>query len=118
MKRIILLLSILFTGVAINAQSSEPTAEQRAHIQAMRLKKLCTTNDDQTQKAEAIFLSKILAIKAITEDSSKTNDVKKAEIEKVKAAKDIELSQILTSDQFATYRNKMDQMAGRKDGQQ
>ena len=126
MKRIIILLSILFSAVAANAQSAtttqtqEPSAEQRAHTQAMRLQKLVSTSDEQTQKAEAIFLSKIQAIQAITADNSKTDAQKKADIEQVKADKDKELAAVLTADQYTVYRNKMDQIAARKNnaGQQ
>jgi hypothetical protein len=116
MKRFILILSLLFSAVAINAQQqqTEQTPEQRAHIQAMRLQKLVSTNDEQTQKAEVIFLAKINAINAIMTDASKTPDQQKAAVDQVKAEKDKELSQILTAEQYTTYRAKMDEIAARK----
>jgi hypothetical protein len=115
MKRIIILLSILFSAVAVHAQTTE-TAEQRAHNQALHLQKLVSTNEDQTQKAEAIFLAKILAIDAILKDSSKSKEQQQADIAQVRAEKDKELQAVLTADQYTTYKNKMDEIAARKNG--
>src|ERR1700749_3931857 len=115
MKRIIILLSILFSAVAVNAQTTE-TPEQRAHIQAMHLQKLVSTTDEQTQKAEAIFLAKIQAIDAILKDPSKSKEQQQADIAQVRAEKDKELQTVLTPDQFTIYKNKMDEIAARRNG--
>jgi hypothetical protein len=117
MKRLILLLSILFSAVAVKAQSTDQTPEQRAHIQAEHLQKLCATTDEQTQKAEVIFLAKIKEINAILTDNTKSSDQKKIDVDKVKAEKDAQLKLILTPDQYTIYRNKMDEVAARRNGQ-
>ena len=120
MKRFILILTLLFSAVAINAQNADQqqTPEQRAHIEAMHLQKLVSTNDDQTKKAEAIFLAKIKEINAILNDGSKTAPEQEKAIADVRAEKDNELAQVLTADQFAVYRHKMEEIAARKNSGQ
>ncbi len=121
MKRFIFLFALIFSGVMVNAQATQTTEqapaqtpEQHAHAQAMHLQKLVSTNDDQTQKAEAIFLERDKAIQAILNDGTKTAQEQQDAIAKVKADKDVELSQVLTADQYAVYRHKMEQLAARK----
>jgi hypothetical protein len=110
MKRLFFVLGLLFAGVAVNAQtaqtttqSTEQTPQQKAHIQAMRMQKNLTLSAEQTTQVEAVLLAKIEAIDKVKNDASKTPDAKKAEIEKIKADKDQELSTILTPAQYTQY---------------
>ena len=113
MKRIFLILGVLFTFVAVNAQQAQttPTPQERAHNQALRLKKLVSLSDEQTTKVEAVFLSRAIAVDAIEADAAKTPEQKKADIKKVREEKDNELKAILTAEQYTQYEQ---QKANRK----
>jgi Spy/CpxP family protein refolding chaperone len=115
MKRIIFILTILISAVTANAQQSTATTpEQRAHTQALRVQKLVSASDEQTQKLEVIFLARANAINAITSDASKTDEQKKTEIAQVKADKDKEIAGVLTPDQYITYQNQLKAVQARQ----
>lgn len=107
MKHIIILLGLIFSFSVANAQAGDQQTadQQRAHTQALRLKKNLNLSDDQTTKVEAVFLARIQEIAAITNDASKPAPQQQAEIDAVKKAKDNELATILTPDQFAQYKH-------------
>jgi hypothetical protein len=116
MKRIILLFGLIFSLVAVKANAGEtPTNEQKAHNQAIGLQKLVSLSNEQTAKVEAVLLSKIVEIEAITNDASKDAAAKQSAIEGVKKAKDSELAAIMSPEQYSLFLNKRDEIKQRKD---
>jgi periplasmic protein CpxP/Spy len=105
MKRILLVLGLILSFVAVNAQTAQqqPTAQERAHNQAIKLQKQLMLSDDQTARVEPVILARINEVDAIKADASKTDDQKRAATEQVRTAKDTELSAILTPDQYKKY---------------
>ena len=120
MKRIIFILSFVFITTAINAQQAgEQTPEQqRAHTMALRLKKLVSATDEQTQKAEVIFLSRFTEINAVIADTTKTAEEQNAAIEQINTAKENELATVLTPEQFIKYQEQRKAAAARQTGGQ
>ncbi len=115
MKRLILILGVLFTFVAANAQQAATRpAQERAHAQALRLKKLVSLSDDQMVKVEAIFLARAEAIDAINADAAKSPEQKKADIQNVRDAKETELKAVLTADQYTQYQQQKASRKARK----
>ncbi len=115
MKRLILILGVLFTFVAANAQQpATRPAQERAHAQAMRIKKLVSLSDEQTVKVEAIFLARAEAVDAINADASKSPEQKKADIQKVRDEKEAEIKAVLTADQYTQYQQQKANRQARK----
>ncbi|HET6990614.1 MAG TPA: hypothetical protein VFJ43_04785 [Bacteroidia bacterium] len=122
MKQAILILGLIFSFATVKAQvantttTEQPTNQQKAHNQALKMQKMLTLSDDQTVKVEAVLLNKIEKISAITADASKTADVQQNEINGVKDASDKELAGIMTPDQYALYlHKKQEAQAARKE---
>lgn len=115
MKRLILILGVLFTFVAANAQQAATRpAQERAHAQALRLKKLVSLSDEQMVKVEAIFLARAEAVDAINADAAKSPEQKKADIQKVREEKETELKAVLTADQYTQYQQQKASRKARK----
>ncbi|MBI3509377.1 MAG: hypothetical protein HY064_01850 [Bacteroidetes bacterium] len=113
MKHIVILFSLVFSFGLANAQTADRASDQdRAHTQALRMKKNLTLSDDQTTKVEAVLLARLQAIDAIKKETDKSASQQESEIDAVKTEKDNELATILTADQYAQYKH-MQQM--RKD---
>lgn len=120
MKQVILIIGLLFSFAMVNAQVAytptveKPTNEQKAHNQAMRMQKGLALTAEQTVKAEAIQLSRIQGVAAIKNDATKAENIKQSEIQAVNDAKDKELSEIMSAEQFATFVKNRNEIKARQ----
>jgi hypothetical protein len=111
MKRLFLILGLILSFGLAKAQTatttdlSNPTPEQRAHSLTLKMQKNLQLTDEQAVKCEAVFLARINEVEAIKADATKTPEQKQIDIDAVNAAKDVELSNIMTPDQFARYKS-------------
>lgn len=104
MKRIFVLFAFILTATFAQAQSQtveSPT--ERAHTQALGLQKQLALTEEQTAKAEEIYLARYNAVQAIKADATKSQDQKDADIIAVRKQKDLEIIALLTPEQAAKY---------------
>ena len=110
MKRLLVILALLFAGVTANAQSNAPAqtpeqaAQSRAHSHALYWQKMLNLSEAQTTQAEQIALERIQKIQAINADASKTSEAKQREVAQVKADSETKFQAVLSPEQFAKYR--------------
>lgn len=120
MKQLMIIIGLMFTFAVANAQVAntptveKPTNQQKAHNQALKMQKGFALTDEQTKKIEAIQLSRMDEIAAIKSASNLTDDVKQTRIKAVHDAKDLELSAILTPDQYAQFLAQREEIRARK----
>lgn len=115
MKRIILLFGVIFSLIAVNANAGEtPTNAVKAHEHAIAIQKAVSLNPEQVAKVEAVLLNKLDAHDAIINDQTKDGAAKTEALEALKVAKDKELSEIMTPDQFKLFIAKREEVKARK----
>ena len=120
MKQIILIIGLLFSFATAKSQlantpaAEEPTQEQRAHNQTLKMAKFLALTDAQTAKIEPIILIKNVKIKNISTDASKNKEEKEKELKIIKDAFEKNLMQILTPDQYKKYLFKKEEAKKKK----
>ncbi len=121
-KSIIFMLVSLFV-VSISAQEQgkrqKMTAEERATKQTEMMTKQLTLTADQQTKIQAINLKYAQQMDANMQ-KAKENEVKdreamKAQMKTQMDAKDAEMKQVLTSDQYKQWEEKKQEMKGKMD---
>ncbi len=116
MKRIILLFAVIFSMVSVQLKAEQtPTNQEKAHSQALVIKKIVSLSDEQQVKIEAVILSKLNELDVIHADASKDAATKMAASEALKTSRDIEFSQIMTPEQYAHYLHQREEIQTRKD---
>lgn len=117
MKRIFVFFLLLATATIANAQAeatTAPTAQERAHVYAIRMQKQLALTDEQTTQIEAVALAKYNAIDAVKADAAKTQEQKDAEIAQIKSEKQKEILALLTPEQVTKYNEIRQQREQRK----
>jgi hypothetical protein len=105
MKRLFVLFAFILTASFAQAQSAQvaenPT--ERAHAQALSLKKQLGLSDEQTAKAEAIYLARHNEVEAIKNDAAKSQEEKDNATTIVRKEKEKEIQALLTPEQLIKY---------------
>jgi len=116
MKRIFVLFAFVLTAVFAQAQSTQvvenPT--EKAHSQALKMKKQLGLSDEQTASVEAIVLARHNEIEAVKADVNKTQEQKDNEIALIRSTKEKEIQAVLTPDQLIRYNEIKAQREQRK----
>jgi periplasmic protein CpxP/Spy len=104
-KNIFVLFAFILTASFAQAQSAQvaenPT--ERAHTQALGLQKQLGLTEEQTAKAEAIYLARHNEVEAIKNDATKSQEQKDNAITIVRKEKEKEIQALLTPEQLIKY---------------
>ncbi len=107
MKRLFafsILMLLFTTAFSQTAQSDAPaSAADRAHAQAMRMKKVLALSDEQVKQVEQIFTEHLLRMDELKKDTRMAADIQK-DIDARKQQTDEQLKTILTPEQYAKYK--------------
>jgi protein CpxP len=106
MNRIIVLFAFILTATFAQAQAPQVAAEnptERAHAKALGLQKQLGLTEDQTVKAEAIYLARHTEVEAIKNDATKSQEEKDNATTIVRKEKEKEIQALLTPEQLIKY---------------
>lgn len=116
MKRIFVLFIFVLSATFANAQSTQvvETPVERAHAQALKIKKQLGLSDEQTASVEAIMLARNSEIEAVKADANKTQAQKDSDIALIRSNKEKEVQAVLTPEQLIRYNEMKAQREARK----
>jgi hypothetical protein len=105
MKRIFVLFAFILTATFAQAQSNQTTETpaERAHTQALKMKKQLGLSDEQTASIEAIIIARHNEIDVVNADANKTQEQKDSDIAVIRSNKEKEIQAVLTPDQIVRY---------------